>query len=252
MASTRAYVAELLGTFLFLTIGYLSVAAFAAASSPAPNLLVVPFSFGFGLLAAIFAFGHISGGHFNPAVTVADGARPADDAGRRGRLHRRPGHRRPRRGPRRPDRGQPGGRHGRHHRARRRRHRHRRADHRDHRHAGFMLVILAATKRASALAALAIPLALVAIHFATATLSGASLNPARSIGSALVGAGHGRAVDLPRRSDRRRRSSGGARGGSSMVATSSPNRRSSRPARRRPGRLTPPPSLVTPVRPPRS
>jgi aquaporin Z len=54
--------------------------------------------------------------------------------------------------------------------------------------AGFVLVILVATKRAAGLAPLAIPLTLVAIHFASATLSGASVNPARSIGSALLGA----------------------------------------------------------------
>ena len=53
--------------------------------------------------------------------------------------------------------------------------------------AGFVLVILASTRRASALAALAIPLTLVAIHFALAPLTGSSVNPARSIGSALVG-----------------------------------------------------------------
>ena len=53
--------------------------------------------------------------------------------------------------------------------------------------AGFILVILSSTKRAPALAPLAIPLTLVAIHFGSATLSGASVNPARSIGSALVG-----------------------------------------------------------------
>src|SRR6476659_10069231 len=69
MMSTRKYLAELLGTFLFLTIGYASVAAFGAAG--VPGLLVVPFGFPIGLLAAIFAVGHISGGHFNPAVTVA-------------------------------------------------------------------------------------------------------------------------------------------------------------------------------------
>src|SRR4051812_902129 len=66
---TRKYLAELVGTFLFLTIGYTSVAA--ASAGGVPTLLVVPFSFGLGLLAAIFAVGHISGGHFNPAVTVA-------------------------------------------------------------------------------------------------------------------------------------------------------------------------------------
>ena len=79
--NTRAYVAELLGTFLFFSIGYLSVAAFGVTD--AAGLLVVPFSFGFGLLAAIFAFGHVSGGHFNPAVTVAavvDGRTSVQDA----------------------------------------------------------------------------------------------------------------------------------------------------------------------------
>src|SRR5215207_8665262 len=69
MMSTRKYLAELLGTFLFMTIGYASVVAFGVAE--APGLLVVPFAFSLGLLAAIFAVGHISGGHFNPAVTVA-------------------------------------------------------------------------------------------------------------------------------------------------------------------------------------
>jgi aquaporin Z len=53
--------------------------------------------------------------------------------------------------------------------------------------AGFVLVILTSTKRAPGLAPLAIPLTLVGIHFASATITGASVNPARSIGSALVG-----------------------------------------------------------------
>ncbi|MEP6637861.1 MAG: aquaporin [Chloroflexota bacterium] len=67
MRNARNYLAELLRTFLFMTIGHSSVAAFSITTPPTPGLLVGPFSFGFGLLAAIFAFGHISGGHFNPA-----------------------------------------------------------------------------------------------------------------------------------------------------------------------------------------
>ena len=69
--NARKYLAELLGTFLFMMVGYMSVPAFQHSAPPASNLLVVPFAFGLGLLAAIFAFGGISGGHFNPAVTVA-------------------------------------------------------------------------------------------------------------------------------------------------------------------------------------
>jgi aquaporin Z len=51
----------------------------------------------------------------------------------------------------------------------------------------FVAVILVSSKRAPQIAGLAIPLTLVAIHFAIATVTGSSVNPARSIGSALVG-----------------------------------------------------------------
>jgi aquaporin Z len=185
--NARKYLAELLGTFLFMMIGYSAIAGIPNASAPTPNLLVVPFAFGLGLLAAIFAFGRISGGHYNPAVTVAmildkrttvaDGAgyilaqvigaigaaalvlvTVSQDAVKAGIT--KPG-------------------------------------------AGvtdigalileivftaiFLTVILVSSKRVPNLAGVAIGLTLVAIHFAIATLSGSSVNPARSIGSALVG-----------------------------------------------------------------
>jgi aquaporin Z len=182
---TRKYLAELVGTFLFLTIGYASVAA--AGAGTVPGLLVVPFSFGFGLLAAIFAVGHISGGHFNPAVTVAavlDKRTETTDAigyilaqvigaiGAAAVVFAVAGQAAVESGVTRP-----GG------------------SVTDIGAlileiiltAGFILVILVSTKRAPGLAPLAIPLSLVAIHFAAATLSGASVNPARSIGSALLG-----------------------------------------------------------------
>jgi aquaporin Z len=182
---TRKYLAELVGTFLFLTIGYASVAAAGAGS--APGLLVVPFAFGLGLLAAIFAVGHISGGHFNPAVTVAavlDKRTDTTDAigyilaqviGAiaaagvvfvvAGQPAVAAGVTKP--GPNVSDIGA--------------------LILEIVLTAGFILVILVSTKRAAGLAPLAIPLTLVAIHFGSATLSGASVNPARSIGSALLG-----------------------------------------------------------------
>jgi len=179
--------AELLGTFLFMTIGYLSVGAIGAAGVPTSGLLVVPFSFGLGLLAAIYAFAHGSGAHFNPAVTVAmvlDKRTTINDAVTYivaqvagavaaailvllvlNQAAVSAGITAPGKGV---------------------------SDIsalviETVATAGFVLVILTVTKRASAMAPIVIPLTLVAIHFATATLSGASVNPARSIGSALVG-----------------------------------------------------------------
>ena len=63
------YLAELVGTFILVFIGSMSVLAASATASPV--MVAVPLGFGLGLLAAIYAVGHVSGGHFNPAVTLA-------------------------------------------------------------------------------------------------------------------------------------------------------------------------------------
>jgi MIP family channel proteins len=61
--------AEAVGTFLFFFMGFAGVAAFTdSVDSISP--LGMAFGFGLGLAMAITAFGHISGGHFNPAVSA--------------------------------------------------------------------------------------------------------------------------------------------------------------------------------------
>jgi aquaporin Z len=65
----RNYLAELLGTFTLVFVGSLSILAAVATDSPV--VLVVAFGFGLALLAGLYAFGEISGGHFNPAVSLA-------------------------------------------------------------------------------------------------------------------------------------------------------------------------------------
>ena len=182
----RTYLAELIGTFILVGIGSMSIVAAGLSNPPLPPLIVAPFGFGLGLLAAIQAVGHVSGGHFNPAVTLAAwldkrieplnalgyvvaqaiGAIAASGlilylAGQsavQGTANGFP--------------------------------------------VGkeipaivvetiltaiFLMVILTVTKRAPGQAAFTIPLTLVAIHFAGIPFSGASVNPARTLGPALVG-----------------------------------------------------------------
>src|SRR5918997_1543354 len=60
----RSYIAELIGTFfLLLTLGSTGIAS-------APGV-IPPLAIGAVLMAMIYAGGHISGAHYNPAVTIA-------------------------------------------------------------------------------------------------------------------------------------------------------------------------------------
>ena len=60
--------AEALGTFLFFFLGFSGVARLVDLGTEPPLGLAA--GFGFGLALSITAFGHLSGGHFNPAVTL--------------------------------------------------------------------------------------------------------------------------------------------------------------------------------------
>jgi aquaporin Z len=62
--------AEVLGTFLFFFLGFTSIAVATDIGSEAVSTLGIAFAFGLGLTLAITAFGHVSGGHFNPAVSA--------------------------------------------------------------------------------------------------------------------------------------------------------------------------------------
>ena len=181
---TRKLLAEAIGTFILVGVGSLSIVSAGAAD--VSGLLVAPFGFGLGLLAAIVVTGHISGGHYNPAVTLGAlvdrridvigaigyvvaqvvGAAAASgvilaltDATIVAGTKNVPG-------------------------------------------TGvtdlgafitevvltavFVAVILTVTKRDAGHAWLVIPLTLLVIHFAGIPISGASVNPARALGPALV------------------------------------------------------------------
>lgn len=70
MSLGKRMAAECIGTFGFLLIAFLGVVNFVTQGPLAIQSLGVWAGFGFGLALMIFAFGQVSGGHFNPAVTL--------------------------------------------------------------------------------------------------------------------------------------------------------------------------------------
>ncbi|HET6831955.1 MAG TPA: aquaporin [Solirubrobacterales bacterium] len=72
-----AYIAELIGTFFLVFVIGTVITLYVAAGGSAQfgsDFAVVGFTQGLVLFALIMAFGAVSGGHFNPAVTVAAAA----------------------------------------------------------------------------------------------------------------------------------------------------------------------------------
>ena len=188
--SMNKYIAELLGTFVLVGFGSMAILTGGGPGTPG-GLLVIAIGFGLALMAGIYMFGGLSGAHFNPAVTVAMVLRKdtsssdaigyiiaqvagavlasglvayaSSTAAVQGTAT------------------VPGG--------------------------GldtvqvvileailtavFVMVILRTTSNGGSGAAIAIPMTLIAIHLAAVPLTGASVNPARSLGPAIIGGAYG-------------------------------------------------------------
>jgi len=68
--SINKLVAELLGTYVLVLGGTGAIVSAASGGAPS-NILIVAFAFGLALIAGLYAFGEVSGGHYNPAVSLA-------------------------------------------------------------------------------------------------------------------------------------------------------------------------------------
>src|SRR5881397_3153511 len=63
----QKYVAEFFGTLILVFVGSLAILGSGGDSAAR---VTIAFGFGVALLAGLYAFGEVSGGHFNPAVSL--------------------------------------------------------------------------------------------------------------------------------------------------------------------------------------
>ena len=63
MENWQKYAAEAYGTFVLVGVGTGTILA-------GGDLMAVSFAFGLALVAGLYTVGRISGGHFNPAVSL--------------------------------------------------------------------------------------------------------------------------------------------------------------------------------------
>ena len=70
MANSRAYLAEFLGTFMLCFAGIAAILSGTPAVGAGGGLVAIALAHGLALSVAVNAFGGISGAHFNPAVTI--------------------------------------------------------------------------------------------------------------------------------------------------------------------------------------
>lgn len=68
MGKMQKYLAEVLGTFTLVGVGSFAIVSASAADSVA--LVSIALGFGLALLVGLYAFGEVSGGHFNPAFSL--------------------------------------------------------------------------------------------------------------------------------------------------------------------------------------
>ena len=82
MGKMQKYMAEGLGTFILVGVGSFAIVSAGAFPAQGAGLVSIALGFGLALLAGLYAFGEVSGGHFNPAVSLAmflDRRLPMDD-----------------------------------------------------------------------------------------------------------------------------------------------------------------------------